>query len=386
MRQLKVKRIVHAVRTVFWTFCVNTRNSRFYSFFFSDRIPRVLAVDLHNAVLRDAYGFLAMNNLKFERWSISGTSIQFKEPNLRLKFINSKAWQFLDDQLIESFQERYRRTLDKQFGFLVAHTLAFVRLFDKFQKPILAINSTRYEAPFSFNQSEFRKLNATLQHLTLDSTLRIVSNNLGDRDYLEFFSGVKSEHIPSLCDYIPRRSPSNDDWIILSRNIDLSFEIASFGVNLRSQYEKYPNGYTHEEFSKNFGVVYIPHNISTMRLFELATAGFPVRIPSDKLLMNLIDLPGVLSELSWIQVAGKPCPSWLRNTPADPEWSHFYTWWLARADWKLLKYFPNVSTFDSFNELGHDIPMIQDPTPRNDLIRSEWSRVYSEFAISLRRS
>jgi hypothetical protein len=386
MRYLRSKRFIHATRTVFWTFWVNTGISRIYGFFFGDGAPKVFALDLHNAVLRDGYSFLIKNNLRFERWSISGTSSQFNEPNLRLKFINSKSWQLLDDQLIERFQERYKYTLDKQYGFLVAHTLSFVRLFHKFQKPILAINSTRYEAPFSFNQSEFKKLNKILQDLTMDSKLRIVSNNVGDRDYLEFFSGIKSDHIPSLCDYIPRRSPKNDDWIILSRNIDLSFEISSFGVNLRSQYEKYPNGYTHEEFSKNFGVVYIPHNISTMRLFELATAGFPVRIPSDKLLMELVDLPGVLSELSWIQVAGKACPDWLRDTPADPEWQSFYSWWLARADWKLLQYFPNVSTFDSFNELTQDIPNIEDPTRRNELLRSEWSRIFSEFTISLPKS
>jgi hypothetical protein len=374
------------MRTVFWTFWVNTGISRIYNFFFGDGTPKVFALDLHNAVLRDGYSFLVKNNLRFERWSISGTSNQFKEPNLRLKFINSKSWQFLDDQLIERFQERYKYTLDKQDGFLVAHTLAFVRLFHKFQKPMLAINSTRYEAPFSFNESEFKILNKILQDLTMYSRLRIISNNVGDRDYLEFFSGIKSDHIPSLCDYIPRRSPKNKDWIILSRNVDLSFEIASFGVNLRSQYEKYPNGYSHKEFSKNFGVVYIPHNISTMRLFELATAGFPVRIPSDKLLMELVNLPGVLSELSWIQVAGKPCPNWLLNTPADPEWPHFYSWWLERADWKLLQYFPNVSTFDCFSELAQDIPNIQDPTLRNELLRSEWSGIYSDFAHSMRRS
>jgi hypothetical protein len=377
---------MHAMRTVFWTFWVNSRNTRIYGFFFGDRVPKVFALDLHNSVLRDGYSFLLKNNLRFERWSISGTSNQFKEPNLRLKFINSKSWQFLDDRLIERFQERYKCTLDKQYGFLVAHTLAFVRLFHKFQKPILAINSTRYEAPFSFNESEFKKLNKILQDLTMDSRLRIISNNVGDRDYLEFFSRIKSDHIPSLCDYIPRRSPKNKDWIILSRNMDLSFEIASFGENLRSQYEKYPNGYTHKEFSKNFGVVYIPHNISTMRLFELATAGFPVRIPSDKLLMELVNLPGVLSELSWIQVAGKPCPNWLLNTPADPEWPHFYSWWLERADWKLPQYFPNVSTFDCFSELAQDIPNIQDPTLRNELLRSEWSGIYSDFAHSMRRS
>jgi hypothetical protein len=324
--------------------------------------------------------------LKFERWSISGTSSQFKEPNLRLKFINSKTWQLLDDELIESFQDRYKYTLDKQLGFLVAHTLAFVRIFHKFQKPILAINSTRFEAPFSYIPSEFIKLNKVLQDLTDDSKLRIISNNVGDRDYLEIITGIKSDHIPSLCDYVPKRSPKNKDWIVISRNVDLSNKIASFGANLRSQYEKYPDGYTHKEFSENFGVVYIPHNISTMRLFELATAGFPVRIPSDRLLLELVHLPGVLSELSWVQVAGQSCPDWLRNTPADPDWLSFYSWWLERADWKLTDYFPNVSIFDSFSELSNDACEIQDPTPRNEMLQSKWSRIYAEFAFSVSQS
>lgn len=380
------RRFKHVMRTVLGTFWINVRNTRLYDYFSCHRIPKVFALDLHNAVLRDGYSFLAKNNLGFERWSISGTSDQFNEPNLKLRHINSRTWQFLDSQIISSFQKRYRHTLDKKVGFLVAHTLAFVGLFQKFQKPLLAINSTRYEAPYSFNQAGFNELNSILQSLTMDSKLEIISNNLGDRDYLEYFSGIKSTHIPSLCDYIPRRSPKNKDWIVLSRNIDLSFEIATFGENLRSQYEKYPNGYTHSEFSENFGVVYIPHNISTMRLFELATAGFPIRIPSDKLLMELIKLPGVLSELSWIQVAGKTCPIWLKDTPADPQWLNFHTWWLERADWKLLEYFPNVSFFDTFTELTHDVPAIQDPSLRNESIRSEWSRVYSDFAISIRSS
>lgn len=381
-----LRRFRHLIRTVLGTIWINVRNTRLCVYFSYNRLPKVFALDLHNAVLRDGYSFLKMNNLGFERWSISGTSNQFNEPNFKLRHINTRSWQFLDDQIIASFQKRYRHTLDKKVGFLVAHTLAFVGLFQKFEKPILAINSTRYEAPYSFKKEEFDKLNSILQSMTSDSKLEIISNNLGDRDYLEYFTGIKSIHIPSLCDYIPRRSPKNTDWVVLSRNIDLSFEIASFGENLRSQYEKYPNGYTHKEFSENFGVVYIPHNISTMRLFELATAGFPVRIPSDKLLMELIKLPGVLSELSWIQVAGKACPDWLRDTPADPQWLHFYTWWLERADWKLLEYFPNVSIFDAFTELTLDVPRIHDPSLRNESIRSEWSRVYSDFAISIRSS
>jgi hypothetical protein len=199
-------------------------------------------------------------------------------------------------------------------------------------------------------------LNKKLEELSESGLLSIISNNAGDRDYLKWFTGIDSKHIPSLCSYSAEHSPVFDTWLILSRNLSLGKEISQNTRNARTVEEVFPGGYSHEDFAKYAGVILVPYNISTMRLFELSTSGMPVRIPSDRLLKEWSHLPGVLSELSWVQVLDEKCPTWLKDSPADPEWSEFLDWWLKRADWKFREFFPNTSIFDSFDDLNISPP------------------------------
>jgi hypothetical protein len=122
-----------------------------------------------------------------------------------------------------------------------------------------------------------------------------------------------------------------------------------------------------------------------MRLFELTTAGFPVRIPSDRLLKEWASLPGVLSELSWTQVFNVDCPEWLLESPADPKWEGFLDWWLERADWNDSFYFPNVTRFDSIEELKYPPAefSLLDIELRNKQIKKMWDEVVSVFAKKL---
>jgi hypothetical protein len=92
-------------------------------------------------------------------------------------------------------------------------------------------------------------------------------------------------------------------------------------------------------------------------------------------------LPGILSELSWIQVENQDCPKWLENTPADPNWSDFYDFWLPRADWQREELFPNISRFDSFSELNEPVAIVPplDIQERNKKIRTLWDEQIGKF-------
>lgn len=339
----------------------------------------VFALDLHTSVTRDVSSSLKKSGFRLRRWSISSSSYLYKEPNLKLKFINSRNWKDLNPLVIQSFKDHYKYFLEQIDSFIVSHSFSLLRIFSDFEKPILAINSTRYESPYTLNEIDFHNLNKLISDLDKSDLLTVISNNKGDRDYLEYFTGLKSQYIPSLCEYIPEIEGINGKWVVVSRNPDLAKHIASYGSNLHSQFDLYPNGFSHAEFARNKGVVYIPYNISTMRLFELATAGFPIRIPTDRLLMEWIHTPGVLDELSWIQVSGSSCPTWLRDTPADPEWINFFAWWLLRADWHNSKYFPNVKLFDSLDELAFEPELKFDMTIRNQDLRKAWLEVTDRF-------
>jgi hypothetical protein len=343
--------------------------------------PIMFTLDLHTSVVRDLRESLEKNQIRVERFSISGASYLFNEPNLRLPFISRKTWRSIGDVNIRGFQRLFQGILDKAQYFLVTFTFSFVLIFENLGKPILAVNATRYESPFTFDEIGFRNLNGKLETLSKLGLLSVISNNAGDRDYLNWFTGIETKHIPSLCSYSAKHSPSISTWLIQSRNLDLGREISQKTLNAKLVEDVFPSGYSHEDFAKFAGVILIPYNISTMRLFELSTSGMPVRIPSDRLLREWSGLPGVLSELSWVQIVGTKCPIWLRDTPADPEWSDFLDWWLDRADWKNKEFFPNVSTFDSLDELSTLPPpfTLDSVNQRNETIRRLTDQAIKDF-------
>jgi hypothetical protein len=46
---------------------------------------------------------------------------------------------------------RYWAILSKYDGFIVTHTPVFARLFERFEKPVILVNSCRYDQPFMYN-------------------------------------------------------------------------------------------------------------------------------------------------------------------------------------------------------------------------------------------
>ena len=366
-----IKRLSRLIYDLFFTSLTLLKSRAVILFFRKKYFPTMFTLDLHTSVVRDLRESLEKYHIRVERYSISAASHLFNEPNLRLPYISGKSWRSIGEDEIRDFQRFFKAVLKNAHCFLVTYTFSFVLIFENLGKPILTVNATRYESPFTLDENSFKNLNDKLQDLSESGLLSVISNNAGDRDYLNWFTGIDSKHIPSLCSYSAKHVPSNGTWLILCRNLDLGRQISQKTSNARTVEEVFPRGYSHEDFAKFAGVILVPYNISTMRLFELSTSGMPVRIPNDGLLKEWSSLPGVLSELSWVQVLGAKCPSWLKDTPADPEWPEFLDWWLERADWKYKEFFPNVSIFDSLHELNVAPPQftLESVNQRNDTIR-----------------
>ena len=346
---------------------------------------QVLSLELHTSVTRDLIPLMKQNGSEFSRWSISPSSHLFAEKNLNVHGINSRNWTKIDSLSVSIFQDKYRNFLGKVDLFVVSYSFSLIKLYKKYHKPIFAINATRYESPFTFNHLEFLSLNEDLRDLSSSKLLTVVSNNLGDQNYLRILAGIESTHIPSLCAYTETHKAVLNKWIISCRNSDLSNRIADAVPYAFTSDHLFPHGFTYSDISQYRGVILIPYNISTMRLFELTTAGFPVRIPSDQLLREWLTLPGVLSELSWVQVHNSETPQWLKNTPADPNWNEFYAWWLERADWNDKFFFPNVSRFDSIEELNVAPPPFSYDliASRNVFIENLWKSKLSKIESNL---
>ena len=346
------------------------------------QIKEILSLELHASLTLDLRSPLKTRGIEWSRLSISRSSYLFDEPTVRLRHINAATWKSLDSERLRMFQSRYSDYLRSFDGFIVGYSLSLLSVFAELDRPILSLNATRFESPYTYRREDFDNLVKIIRQVSNNPHNVFVSNNHGDADYLEFYSGVHSRVLPNLCAYVPRQEASDNRWLILSKSPQLESIIENTTKDAIAVRNAFWSNYKYKDFARFKGIILIPYNISTMRLFELVSSGMPVLLPSDSLLMKWIQFSGVLSELSWVQVSKAPCPDFLRNSPADPTWVGFYDWWLERADWKFRHWFPNVWTFDSLDELSlliHSHLELEPVEERNKKLADAWQTLIDEW-------
>jgi hypothetical protein len=91
-----------------------------------------------------------------------------------------------------------------------------------------------------------------------------------------------------------------------------------------------------------------------MSLFEFATAGIEVLVPSKEFLRRLyLENDSVLSELSFYQIQGLNVENLEEHDPNNYLSINFFDWWVARADFYNSDLMPNIRLIDSFQDLLH---------------------------------
>ena len=359
--------------------------------------PLLFNIDLHISVMRDLHQELVKQKLSSIRWSISGSN-RFVRPIYKIsdpvEILNSETWSELDADLISRFENRYSTFLRKFDGFVVTHTPAFSQLYRSFEKPILVINSTRYEAPYTAKPLDWNNLNSYLVDSVEKKKMLLVSNNKGDADYLEFKTGISSTVVPSFCDY------TNFDWrpggkhkIIISRSVEVEQLIERLtGGEWLGIRKVLGENFSWKQYLEVKEVFYVPYNRSTMSLFELATAGVPVKVPSRNLLKQLAsNYPGVLSELSYFQIRDLGTQDLSIDDPNNYSSALFSDWWLDRADFYDSELMPNIQIIGEIEELTTKSSEDLNTWPfdevqlkmRNDALSESRSSLIEKFATML---
>lgn len=314
-------------------------------------------LDLHIGVIKDLKQELANHaNIDLVSWSISRHNglirnhLNIPDP---VRHVNHKTWPGLNPELRNRFRAEYGKFLEKFDGFIVTHTPSFIQLFESLGKPILLINSTRYEAPYSNDLNQWRSLNESLRNLSASELLHIGSNNKGDQEYLFRNTSITSFLVPSVCDYlsIGRESESSTGLIFCrSAKFQEYIEKATDG-RFKTTYGRYVS---YEDIIQASSLIVLPQNVSTMFLFEMATLGKRVLIPEIKLLKDLAKkVPGVLSELSYFQVHGLSTEGLSNDNLNNYNSPIFYNQWLDFADFYDSELMPNVELFEDFSDLKH---------------------------------
>ena len=256
---------------------------------------KLFNLDLHISVISDFINIcnkIYPNEIQIDNYSLSGHSHLVNKERNNSFVINSQSWKYIDNGLINLFYEKHKDLLSTYDGFVVTHSPIFCLLYEKFNKPIILINSCRYEQPASHtgNLDLWNFINTGLRRLYDNKLLFSVSNNLFDKEYLKLGTCIDSICLSSLCLY------PNVTYELIDYNLKNKFLLYS-SLQDTNKYIKNSNiininnikPYTYNQLIQFKAIIHIPYEISTMSLFEHYSMNMPLIIPTKRFLLELYD-------------------------------------------------------------------------------------------------
>lgn len=331
---------------------------------------RLFCMDLHISVIADFK--TACPEVEVVDWCLSGHAWVMKRRQDNPDHINPSTWMDLTPERIRNFQDRYDTFLRSFDGFIVAHCAAFAMLYEKYGKPILMINSVRYDIPFCFTKDVAGRArwNECLQRLSSKGLLTIVSNNHADQMYTKLGTGLVSRVLPSLCLYTGTRyTPTQPTFLCYG---------GTFPEHpLLTPKRSLPYPHTWDQVTAYRGIVNFPYEVSLMSVFEQFTAGCPLFFPSKSYWKSAPDIQSISAY-------------WGADLP--PEYAPMSTpeAWIELADMYTTFQSPNTYYFDSTShliELLESFVYVDDRAFRAAHIRrvkSEWAEILGTLKLSPR--
>ena len=293
---------------------------------------RFFCMDVHISVIAD---FKSMKlGVDVYDWCLSGHNWLMNRPRDSPKHIDASTWMSLDQSMIQKFQSEYDSFLRSFDGFIVAHAACFAMIFEKYGKPIIMMNSVRFDIPFNQtkNISMLNEYKLCLHRLKARGLLTIVSNNLADQYYTLKGLNISSQYIPSLCLYTGiRYRPTKGTFLCYTGSLP-DHPLVS----------KRPKQFQWSDIGSYRGIIAFPYEVSIMSYFEHFTGGMPLFFPSIRYMMEHVDIQS--TSAYW----GDQLPDYLSEFRSKDTW-------LRLADMYNVFISPNTHYFDSIDELFHKL-------------------------------
>jgi hypothetical protein len=352
-------------------------------------------IDLHIAVIGDIKNIFASLGHEVESYSISNHAWLIDNPKSSVKLINQENWREISPEMVEQFYQEYKNYLIQFDGFIVTHAASFALLYEKFNKPIIIVNSTRYQNEFIFDYKKWKWLNNYLKKGVANNKIYIISNNKGDQNYLKYYTGLDSEVIPSLCLYTKAKYSGKKQGFIVKDRLNLSFK----NIFKKPELIKILAGnYKWQELYDFQGIIHFPYQISTMSLFEQYSANIPLFFPTKNFLLSLHkEYPKrILSELSFYQVKKKLFFPKGNNNPDNIKNHEVLKYWVDNADFYDSKNMPYIQYFNSFKDLEYlletvDLDLISQKMEnynkqRKEKVLQKWQSILKKIEENVRVS
>lgn len=319
-------------------------------------------MSVHISVIQDLKSLYP--DIEITDWCMSGAARFINRYTDIPKIINHGTWKKITPGMITKFQVEYDEFLSQFDMFILAHPSVFAMVFEKYNKPILMLNTTRYDLPFCYSR-DFVTLNLyreCLQRLHRAGKLHIVSNNRADQLYLLKGCNLDSVIIPSVGLYTNTQyNPTKSQFVLYHGNVPDHPLIA-----------KRPQDHKWSDITSYRGLISIPYETSLMSLFEYFTAGMPLFFPSREFWKANHELCSV---------------SWYWGDTLPPELALFNDMgiWIDLSDVYSVLQSPNTYYFDSYEHLFKLLETFEykdDTSFRQshvDHIKQEWRRVFQKI-------
>jgi hypothetical protein len=286
-----------------------------------------------------------------DNWSISGHRWVFNFPACHSPVINENNWKNIDEKMVEKFYLTHGAELDKYDAFVCCYPPIFLKLFEKFNKPIIVIAATRYDHPVTGDPKKLAWLEDSLIN---NKNLILIANNAFDKAYCEkFMSSTNWGHIPSLCDYTGEKyNPTKKERVVFSK--------INIQTNNSLIHQNKLGKYTWEELYSYNGIVHFPYNVSTMSIFEQHQAGVPLFFPDLMIALAMINEHNIplFSEIVF------------PNNNPQRQASQF-----LNKDWLSLSDFYNGTLDVNYFDLGFNFSNGATPKSNKEMIFEKWSEI-----------
>jgi hypothetical protein len=193
-------------------------------------------IDLHVSVIEDIKTIFSNFNHTIDCFSLSSHDWVFNRTPTRPSVITPENWTNIDDEMCERFYQHYKDILNKYDGFVVTHTPVFAKLYEKFNKPIIVIASTRYEYPYTFNKEKWASLNLYLKN---NKNVILISNNRFDKKYCELFLNKEVKLIESYCEYTNEKYTGTKEQLVLFTKKNISKFLFSKDILLKEKLQNH---------------------------------------------------------------------------------------------------------------------------------------------------
>lgn len=249
-------------------------------------------------------------------------------------------------------------------------------LYMPFGKPMIVYPTHRFDMG-RLSAPAIERWVKNLRAIAAKPDCLVIASNEYERAYIEYFTGVEAEVVPSLNGYISSSydpSPETHPAIIINRKyptiIKQQLIVAARERGLPSEFasirELYPNGYQWRDVVQHRAAVWIPYAVQIYTLTELYRANIPIFCPSLDLLVRWESEYGIFKErkanaeicYSFFLCDEAPMnasllsPHSKTTTAPDPnaDSDTALRWWLRLSDW-LQPHMRHVVLFDSIDDL-----------------------------------